>query len=131
MTLVVDASVVAAALIDDGPAGRWCEDELRRGDLVAPQLLPVEVTSVLRSTVASGAVSAAEASLALDQLVRLPVQLWPFAPFAGRTWGLRENLSAYDAWYVALAEYVGAPLATLDARLRRAPGPRCRFSAPP
>lgn len=131
MRLVVDASVVAAALIDDGPIGRWCEDELRRGEaLVGPHLLPVETTAVLRSAVARGVLSAVEARLALDQLLRVPVELWPFALFAERAWELRDNLTASDGWYVALAERLGAPRATLDHRLRRASGPRCQFSGP-
>jgi len=54
----------------------------------------------------------------------------PYAPLGPRVWELRENLTAYDAWYVALAEELGLPLATLDGRLSRAPGPRCEFTIP-
>lgn len=59
-----------------------------------------------------------------------PIELFPYEPFAFRVWELRENLTAYDAWYVALAEEVGAKLATLDGALCRAAGPRCGFLTP-
>ncbi len=63
-------------------------------------------------------------------LLELGVRLHPFEPFAERVWALRETVSAYDAWYVALAEALDAPLATLDVRLTQAPGPRCSFLVP-
>ena len=58
------------------------------------------------------------------------MQLYPFAPFAERVWSLRDNLTAYDAWYVALAEALDCPLATLDRKLGRASGPTCEFIIP-
>jgi predicted nucleic acid-binding protein len=54
----------------------------------------------------------------------------PYPPFADRVWELRASVSAYDAWYVAVAEELACPLATLDARLSRAAGPRCAFELP-
>ena len=66
----------------------------------------------------------------MGDLVRLPIDLHPFEPVAERVWELRESVSAYDAWYVALAEALEVPLATLDVRLARAPGPRCSFVLP-
>ena len=59
------------------------------------------------------------------------MELFPFAPFAERVWALRENLTSYDAWYVALAEVLDCPLVTLDRRLSRASGPVCEIIAPP
>ncbi len=59
------------------------------------------------------------------------MELFPFAPFAERVWALRENLTSYDAWYVALAEALDCPLVTLDRRLSRASGPVCEIIAPP
>jgi predicted nucleic acid-binding protein len=59
--------------------------------------------------------------------VQLRVDLFPYEVVAARVWELRHNMTAYDAWYVALAEALDSPLATLDARLARAAGPRCRF----
>lgn len=132
MTLVVvDASTVGAALLDSGPDGVWAEAVLTGGDLVAPHLLPVEVASILRRAVATGRLTEESGAVAHAQLVRMPVDLWPYAPLAERVWALRPNVTTYDAWYVALAETVDAPLATLDARLARAPGPRCRFLTAP
>ena len=61
----------------------------------------------------------------------LPVQLWPYLPLAERAWALRENVTAYDASYVALAELLATSLITLDARLGRADGPRCPVLLPP
>ena len=129
MTLVVDASTVVAALIDSGPDGAWAEEQLLASYLVAPHLMLVEVANILRLAAVRGDVSQDAASLAYADLLALPVELFPYEPFAQRVWELRGNLTAYDAWYVALAEAVEAPLATLDRRLMDASGPRCKFIA--
>ncbi|MGK2850037.1 MAG: type II toxin-antitoxin system VapC family toxin [Candidatus Limnocylindrales bacterium] len=131
MTIVVDASAVVAALVDGGSAGAWAASELGGGPLAAPHLMPVEAANILRRAVLTGDVSADTAALAHDDLVQLRVELFPYEPFAPRVWELRANLTAYDAWYVALAEVLGGPLVTLDLRLARAPGPRCDFRLPP
>lgn len=127
MTLVVDASMVVAALVDSGTDGRWAEALLTGDSLAAPHLMPAEAANILRRSAAGGVISAEQASLAHADLLDLRVELFPYAPFAARVWELRENVTCYDAWYVAVAEALGAPLATLDARLAKAPGPRCRF----
>ena len=127
MTLVVDASTVVAALVDSGTDGRWAEALLASDSLAAPHLLPVEVANILRRSVLAHAISADQASLAHADLLDLRVELFPYAPFASRVWALRDNVTCYDAWHVAVAEALGAPLATLDARLANAPGPRCQF----
>jgi predicted nucleic acid-binding protein len=127
MTLVVDASVVVAALVDSGTDGRWAEGLLTSDSLAAPHLLLAEAANILRRSVVSGTISAEQASLAHADLLDLRVELFPYPPFASRIWALRQNVTCYDAWYVAIAEALGAPLATLDARLAKAPGPRCRF----
>jgi predicted nucleic acid-binding protein len=127
VTLVVDASTVVAALVDSGTDGRWAEALLASDSLAAPHLLPVEVANILRRSVLAHAISADQASLAHADLLDLRVELFPYAPFASRVWALRDNVTCYDAWYVAVAEALGAPLATLDARLANAPGPRCQF----
>lgn len=131
MTLVVDSSTVVAALADSGPDGRWAERMLGSDDLAAPHLMPVEVANILRRSADAGEISVDAASLAHGDLLSLRVELFPYEPFASRVWELRQNLTAYDAWYVGVAEILGAPLATLDARLRRATGPRCTFQLPP
>lgn len=131
MTRVVDAAVVVAALIDGGRDGIWAEQALEGTDLAAPHLMPVEAANILRRAALSGEVSADVASLAHADLLDLRVELFPYAPFATRVWELRENVSAYDGWYVALAEALDTTLATLDLRLSRASGPRCEFELPP
>lgn len=131
MTLVVDASVVVAALVDGGDTGAWAENQLLSGNLAAPTLMPAEVANVLRRTSLSGEVTADTASLAHADVGALRMALFPYAPFAERAWELRDALTMYDAWYVALAEALGGEFVTLDARLARAPGPRCRFRLPP
>ncbi|MGI8522972.1 MAG: type II toxin-antitoxin system VapC family toxin [Nocardioides sp.] len=127
MTLVVDASMIVAALVDDAGPGEWARAELESPDLVSPHLMPAEVTNVLRRLVALGRLPSQVAATAGSELALLTVELVPFAPCADRAWALRDNLTTYDAWYVALAELHGAPLATLDHRLVRADGPRCEF----
>ena len=127
MTLVIDASMVVAGLIDSGTDGRWAEALLAGDSLAAPHMMTAEAANILRRSAAAGAISAEQASLAHADLLDLRVEFFPYTPFAPRIWELRENVTCYDAWYVAIAEAVGAPLATLDARLANAPGPRCRF----
>jgi predicted nucleic acid-binding protein len=131
VTLVVDASVVVAALIDPGPAGTWAESQLVSGPLAAPHLMPVEAANILRRSALAGDISADVASLAHEDLLSLRVEYFPYTPFAPRAWELRSNVTTYDAWYAALAESLGARLATLDARLSRASGIRCDFALPP
>ena len=131
MTVVVDASVVVAALLDTGPVGTWAERVLSAGPLAAPHLMPAEVANVLRRSAQSGDITADTASLAHDDLLALRVELFPYGPCAARAWELRRNVTTYDGWYIALAESLGAEVATLDARLPRASGPRCGFLLPP
>jgi len=131
VTAVVDASVVVAALIDDGPAGRWAEELVASTPFAAPHLMPVEAANILRRAALAGDVSDDIASLAHADLLALVVELFPYDVLADRIWELRGAVTAYDGWYVALAESLKAPLATLDGRLTRAPGPRCSFIGPP
>ncbi|MBI2764221.1 MAG: type II toxin-antitoxin system VapC family toxin [Chloroflexi bacterium] len=131
MTVVVDASAVVAALVDNGPDGQWAGSELARESLAAPHLMPVEAANILRRAVLAGDLSADSAAQAHDDLVELRVDLFPYEPHALRVWQLQDNLTAYDAWYVALAEALGAALITLDERMSRAPGPQCAFRLPP
>ncbi|WP_200940589.1 type II toxin-antitoxin system VapC family toxin [Cellulomonas sp. Leaf334] len=125
MTVVLDASAALALLIDPGPAGEQVAARLDGASVVAPDLLPYEVTNVLRRHRNTGRLSEAEAQLALDGLRSLSVELWPHAVLADRVWSLGGNLSAYDAAYVALAERLDAVLLTADARIAGAPGVTC------
>jgi len=128
--LVVDAGFVVAALVDSGREGTWADALLASDSMAAPHLMPVEVANILRRAVGSGDLTPDAASLAHADLLALRIDLFPYGPFASRVWELRENVTCYDAWYVALAESLDAPLATLDVRLTRATGPRCRFQLP-
>lgn len=130
MTIVVDASVVIAALVGSGDIGEWAESMLLDGQLAAPHLLPAEVASMLRRAVQSGDLSTDLATLAYADLLDLRIQLYPYAPFSVRVWELRDNVTPYDAWYVALAEFLEVRLATLDGRLAKAAGTRCQFQMP-
>ncbi|MGQ0680487.1 MAG: type II toxin-antitoxin system VapC family toxin [Actinomycetota bacterium] len=130
MTVAIDASAVVAGLLDDGLAGRWAEAVLLSEALAAPHLMPVEVASILRRSAAAGIISAGRATEAHAHLLALRVELFPYEPLARRVWELRHNVTPYDAWYVALAEAIDAPLATLDQRLAQATGTRCRFETP-
>ncbi|GIW19972.1 MAG: hypothetical protein KatS3mg065_0268 [Chloroflexota bacterium] len=91
--------------------------------------MPVEVANVLRRAELAREISPETAALAHNDLRRLWVDLVPYEPFAARVWELRGNLTAYDAWYVAVAERLGLPLATLDRRLAAAPV-GCRLLIP-
>jgi predicted nucleic acid-binding protein len=125
--LVVDASVLAVALADDGRDGDRARARLRGERLAAPELVDLEVASVLRRRLAGGHLDIRRAELAQADLVDLPVQRAPHRPLLTRCWELRTTLTVYDAAYVALAEALDTNLLTGDARLAGAPGPRCRI----
>ncbi len=131
MTTVVDASVLVAALVDSGPSGRWAEARLVDDSLAAPELALAEACNILRRLERTRQISRLEAASAHADLPQLDLVLFPYMPFAERIWALRENLTCYDAWYVALAETLDCPLATLDRKLSRATGPMCDIVAPP
>ena len=123
--LVIDAGVLAVALVDDGPDGGAVRARLRGEELAAPALINLEVASVWRGLVRGGHLDARRAALALTDLADLPIQRVAHTPLLVRCWELRENLTIYDAAYVALAAALGAALVTGDRRLAKAPGPRC------
>lgn len=125
--LVVDASVLAPALADDGPDGDAARALLRGQSLVAPELIDLETTSVIRRQSRGGQLDPRRARLALTDLVELPLRRTPHRPLLARCWQLRENLTVYDAAYAALAEALDVVLLTADARLASAPGPRCEI----
>lgn len=125
--LVVDASVIAPAIADGGPDGEACRARIKGQSLAAPDLLRVEAVSVIRRQLANGALSATQANNAIDDLMNLPIAVYPTAALLRRAWELRDNATAYDACYVALAEALGCALVTADQRLANAPGARCQF----
>lgn len=123
--LVVDASVLATALADDGMDGETARARLRTETLSAPDLLDLEVGSVFRRQLLRGDLDVRRAELALADLLALPVRRVPHRRLLRRCWELRDDLTVYDAAYVAVAEALDVVLLTADARLARAPGPRC------
>jgi predicted nucleic acid-binding protein len=92
LSVVIDSSVVIAALVDSGPHGDWAEEVLASGSLHAPE--------------------------------------FPFEPFASRIWELRHKVTSYDAWYLAIAEALELPLATLDEPLSKSNAATCKFLTP-
>ena len=127
MTIVVDASVLVAALVDSGPEGEWAEAVVSENALAAPEVVLFEATNILGRLERCGEVSRIEANGAIRDLHRRDIELLPFGPFADRVWELRHEMSGHDAWYVAVAEAFGLPLATLGGGLRRVDGMRCRL----
>ncbi|GAB94906.1 putative nucleic acid-binding protein [Kineosphaera limosa] len=125
--IVVDSSVLAVALVDDGADGARARSRLRGERLAAPAIIDLEVLSVLRGLVRSSQVTAARAQTAIEDLVALPLRRAAHPALLNRSWQLRHSLSAYDAAYVALAEALEVPLVTGDGRLDRATGPTCRI----
>lgn len=123
--LVIDASVLAVALLDDGPDGDTARLRLRGEQLAAPALIDLEVVSVWRGLARGGHLDPRRVGLALDDLQDLPIQRVGHTAFLARCWELRDNLTIYDAAYVALAEALQVPLLTSDRRLARSTGPRC------
>lgn len=125
--LVVDASALVPALADDGSDGATARSRLWGQRLAAPELIDLEATSVIRRQFRGGHLDARRAELALTDLVDLPLRRAPHRPLLARCWELRENVTVYDAAYVALAELLDVVLVTADARLTKASGLRCRL----
>jgi predicted nucleic acid-binding protein len=123
--LVIDSSALVALLGDVGPEGAWVADAIAGSPLAAPELALFEAADVFRRQALAGIVDQSHATLAHADLVALPLQLWPYSAVAERAWQLRENVTSYDASYIALAELLRTSLVTLDSRLARAPGARC------
>ncbi|MGA4729805.1 type II toxin-antitoxin system VapC family toxin [Micromonospora taraxaci] len=126
--IVVDASVLADALVDDGPLGDAARAELT-GDphWAAPGHLLVDVMSVIRGKVLGGKLGLARAREAVDTLPSLVIDEVAVSTLLDRMWQLRGNVSACDAAYVAAAEFMACPLVTGDGRLVKAIGVRCEI----
>ncbi|MBO3083054.1 type II toxin-antitoxin system VapC family toxin [Cellulomonas sp. zg-ZUI188] len=125
--LVVDASAVVDFLLDPDRL----RERFRAGgdDLHAPAHIDVEVLSALRRLAQRGTLTEGRARGAVDDLADLPLTRYEITPLLRRSWELREQVSAYDAPYVALAEALGATLVTRDARLARTSGHAARIDA--
>ncbi|MFN7961797.1 MAG: type II toxin-antitoxin system VapC family toxin [Thermoanaerobaculia bacterium] len=130
--IVVDASVALELVLATPLAGSVRARLFRPQEtLHAPHLLDVEVANALRRGVAAGRVSSRRGKEALDLLGELPLHRYPHELLLPRIWELRQNATAYDAAYLALAEGLSAPLLTLDARLAAAPGHRAKVELLP
>jgi len=125
--IVVDASVLAPALADDGEDGDRARERLRGEELAAPELIDLEVLSTLRRAARAKRLDEDRSLQALTDLAALPLRRVPHLPLLGRVWELRDNLSAYDASYVALAEALDTVLVTADGRIERASGINCEI----
>lgn len=125
--IVVDASVIATALGDDGAEGRKMRQRMARERLVAPELLDLEVVSAFRRLCAAGTLTTERAEAAIADLHAFRVQRVSHRALLARCWELRRNVTVYDAAYIALAESLQATLLTGDHRLTKAPGARCAF----
>ncbi len=125
--IVVDASVLAPALADDGADGDRARARLRGEDLAAPQIIDLEVASVLRRAARGAGLGGRRAAQALSDLAVMRLHRASHRPLLPRIWELRDNLTTYDAAYVALAEALDAPVITADRRLARASGVDCEI----
>ena len=123
--IVVDASVIVTALADDADDGDRVRERLRGERLAAPHLIDLEVVSAWRRLAAAGQLDDRRVALAMADLGELRIERAPHQPLVRRCWELRENLTVYDASYVALAEALDAVLLTGDRGLAEAPGLRC------
>jgi predicted nucleic acid-binding protein len=128
---VVDASVVADALVVAGTAGEAARRALGVLDVLqAPQILAAEVASAFRSMVRRGELEEARAHFGLGLLRSLDALTYPIEPLLERIWELRDRVTVYDAWYIALAERLETDLVTADRRLSHIDGLRCTVQLP-
>lgn len=124
--IVIDASVLANVVGDDGNDGQRARLEFRNAaDVAAPDLADVETVAVLRKRWIAGTVSDRRFAAAVEDLEQLEIDRYPALRFMRRAYELRANVTVYDAAYVALAETLGCELLTADQRLANASGPRC------
>ena len=126
-SFVIDASALVPFLINGeslGPADAG-------GRLLAPTMLPYEVTNIIRRTALRENIAPAAQREAFDDLHGMAIEMWPWPAVSERVWELRHNLTAYDASYVAVSELADAVLITKDRKLAAAPGIRCAVEVLP
>jgi predicted nucleic acid-binding protein len=131
--IVIDACALVKVLVEKSDSADAVRERLRGETLGAPSLVDAEVLSTLRGLTLGGklAEQRAHAALPLLLLADMPLERAPLPAHLERAWQLRANYSAYDAFYVALAEFAACPLVTCDARLSRGTGATCAIEAFP
>ncbi|MGH3685032.1 MAG: type II toxin-antitoxin system VapC family toxin [Pseudonocardiaceae bacterium] len=128
--LVVGANVLVDALTHGGDHGTAARAALRDNGIAGPEHLRIETFHVLRALTRRGTFDTDTMGVAVEHLSRLPINVVPTALLLERMWALRENLTGYDAAYVAAAEHLGVDLLTRDSALHAAPGIRCTVRVP-
>lgn len=123
---MLDAAVMVLGLTDAESLAPGVK-ELLRGRVQVPANFPAEVTSGLRRLAIRGVITPGTVADARRRLHIALLRLHPFDLYAERIWELRQNLTVYDAWYVAIAERLGQPLVTVDSGILKAPGLRCEL----
>jgi predicted nucleic acid-binding protein len=124
--IVLDASAVVDVLLDPGPGAERIRERIESPgeSLHVPHLMDLEVLHALHRQALHSILSPRRSSEALEDLANILFVRYPHTSLVERIWDLRENLTAYDAAYVALAEALDAPLVTMDTRLAQASGTR-------
>ena len=129
--IVVDAAAVVDLLLDDGSRGRWVRRELAgKAVLHAPQLIDYETLAATRRKIQRHEIDPDRANRAMSDFTGLRIRRYPPRPFLRRALELRESVTSYDAFYVALAETLDYPLVTTDRRLARAHGHEAEIRSP-
>lgn len=128
--IVVDASALFEIAIDRPLAESVRGIFDKTTELAAPELIDAEVMGLIRRDWTLGKLHESRAEVAISELRRWPGERFSHRAFTDRVWELRHNVRTWDAYYVALAELLGAPLVTLDRRLATANGPTCEFIIP-
>jgi predicted nucleic acid-binding protein len=130
MDVVIDANVLVDALADHGMHGTAARAALRDSTIAGPEHLQIETFHVLRALARRGAFSVDTMCVAVEHLGRLPVRVVPTALLLKRMWALRDNLTGYDAAYVAAAEHLGVDLLTRDSAMHAVTGIQCTVRLP-
>jgi predicted nucleic acid-binding protein len=126
--IVVDASIASEVLLSRSGADAALERLFGRTEVLhAPQLFEVEVAHVIRGAWLEKEISDEAGEMAISFLRAFPIELHPHGHLLDRVWALRQNVTAYDAVYVALAELLDIPLITRDRRLARSSGHSARI----
>lgn len=124
--LVTDAGVWVRAIVDEEPDDPIRSRLVKEGFVAAPALIDLEFVNVLRGLLTKRSIALSAAELALADFLQAPIDRHSHQSLLPRVWELRNNLTAYDAAYVALAEALGADLLSIDRRIAGAPNIRCR-----